>query len=169
MDIKVYDNFLDVNDFNTINFTMMSINFPWYFNQYKVFEDEVDIDDKNFQFTHTFYKNFSVQSSFFETILPLIMKMEVSSLVRIKANLTTRWNNILEFKPHVDNILPNARTAIFYLNTNNGYTRFTELDKKIDSVANRLVTFPNNALHCGTTHTDTKYRAVININYFGNN
>lgn len=167
MDVKIYDDFLDKEEFNKINSTIMSEYFPWYFNKYKVFEDEIDPSQKNFQFTHTFYNNFSIQSSFYENIFLLIYKMQVSSLIKIKSNLTIKWNSIEEFEPHVDNLIPNSRTAIFYLNNNNGYTKFLNSNKKIESIANRLVTFPNDTIHCGTTHTDTKYRALININYFG--
>jgi hypothetical protein len=34
------------------------------------------------------------------------------------------------------------------------------------SKKNRIVIFPSNLKHAGTTHTDEKIRAVININYF---
>lgn len=167
MSINVYDNFLSSEDFNNISSCITSEDFPWYFSQYKVFKNEKDITDKNFQFTHNFYSNFSIQSSFFQNIFPIISKMEVLSLIRVRANLTTKWNSIEEFEPHVDNLLNGPRTAIFYLNTNNGYTKFIKEDRKINSVENRLITFPNDTLHCGSTHTNTKYRALININYFG--
>ena len=36
---------------------------------------------------------------------------------------------------------------------------------KVDSVANRLVYFPNTVRHAGTTTTNEKARYVVNINY----
>ena len=53
------------------------------------------------------------------------------------------------------------------MNTNNGYTKF-ETGEKVESVANRLVTFPNNMMHTGTTCTDEQYRCVMNIDYIKN-
>ena len=50
------------------------------------------------------------------------------------------------------------------MNTNNGYTRFED-GTKVESVANRMVTFPNQMMHTGTTTTDSEYRLVINLNY----
>ena len=55
-------------------------------------------------------------------------------------------------------------SAIFYLNTNNGYTKFED-GTIISSIENRLVTFPSTMLHTGTSCTDTKYRLVLNLVY----
>ena len=51
------------------------------------------------------------------------------------------------------------------MNTNNGYTKFED-GTKIESVANRMVSFPTNTQHKGTSCTDQKTRVVINFNYF---
>ena len=50
------------------------------------------------------------------------------------------------------------------MNTNNGYTKFED-GTKVESVANRLVTFPASMMHTGTSCTDKKIRIVINFNY----
>ena len=80
--------------------------------------------------------------------------------------------NIIENLFHVDNIvdlseekLKQLTTSIFYINTNNGYTIFED-GTKVESVANRLLTFPTNMKHTGTSCTDEKTRIVINFNYF---
>ena len=56
-------------------------------------------------------------------------------------------------------------TSIFYVNTNNGYTKFED-GTKVESVANRMLTFPANMKHIGTSCTDEQTRVVINFNYF---
>ena len=56
-------------------------------------------------------------------------------------------------------------TSIFYMNTNNGYTEF-ENGAKVESVENRMVVFPAEMKHRGTSCTDKKIRVVINFNYF---
>ena len=73
---------------------------------------------------------------------------------------------IIETYMHTDiNDVENWKTALFYLNTNDGYTKF-EHGEKVETVANRLVIFDGDILHCGTTHTNEKYIPVINFNYF---
>ena len=57
-------------------------------------------------------------------------------------------------------------TAIYYVNTNNGYTEFED-GSRVESIENRLVTFPSYMKHTGTTCTDQKRRIVINFNYYG--
>ena len=57
-----------------------------------------------------------------------------------------------------------VRTSILYMNTNDGYTLFED-GTKVESVMNRLITFPYNMKHAGTTCTDVPFRMVINFNY----
>ena len=51
------------------------------------------------------------------------------------------------------------------MNTNNGYTIFED-GAKVESVANRMITFPANVKHKGTSCSDEKTRVNINFNYF---
>ena len=59
----------------------------------------------------------------------------------------------------------NMKTAILYLNTNNGFTEFDD-DTRVDSIENRLVTFDGSVHHSSSTCTDKKNRLVLAINYF---
>ena len=78
-----------------------------------------------------------------------------------------RKEKIIEHGMHID-VPPapdNALTSILYMNTNNGYTKF-ETGEKVDSIENRLVTFPNNLKHTGSTNNcDAPYRCVMNIDW----
>ena len=47
----------------------------------------------------------------------------------------------------------------------NGYTIFED-GAKVESVANRMITFPANVKHKGTSCSDEKTRVNINFNYF---
>ena len=38
--------------------------------------------------------------------------------------------------------------------------------EQVDSIENRMIIFPSKLEHAGTTHTNEKTRAVMNINYF---
>ena len=59
-----------------------------------------------------------------------------------------------------------CKTAIFYINSNNGYTEFEETGEKVLSVANRVCIFDNGLQHAGVTTTDTINRVVVNVNYY---
>ena len=58
-----------------------------------------------------------------------------------------------------------SKTAIFYINSNNGFTLFESDNQKVESIENRLVIFDSFERHSGTNCTDEKYRAVINFNF----
>ena len=87
--------------------------------------------------------------------------------MRAKFNLLQRTDTIIEHGFHTDiqNPSEEIKTAIFYLNTNNGYTKFKNGDI-FESKENTLIMFDSQLEHCGTTCTDKKYRAVFNLNFF---
>ena len=69
---------------------------------------------------------------------------------------------------HIDQDIKNnkkLKTAIYYVNTNNGYTKFKKNNKKIISEKNKLIIFDNDLEHTGSTCTDDRLRVVINFNY----
>jgi len=101
-------------------------------------------------------------------ILPILKIIGKVDIVRIKANMTPRTDTIIEHGYHIDykeKIPPNAITSIFYVNTNNGYTKFED-GTIIESIANRFISFPSELRHTGTTCTDKNNRLVINFNYY---
>ena len=65
-------------------------------------------------------------------------------------------------------ILGTGKTSVFYLNDNNGYTKF-ENGEVIESKANRAVIFDSPELHTGSTPTDEYARYVINLNWVEKN
>ena len=165
--MKIEDNFLKQEKFDKLQKLMGEPSlFPWFYNEIIVFEDDVD----KFQFIHVFYDKYMPLSSCSNELDSIINIIQPLTIYRIKANLLTRTSNIIENQFHVDigiseEKLKQLTTAIFYVNTNNGYTKFED-GTKVESVANRMVTFPSNLKHRGTSCTDEKTRVVINFNYF---
>ena len=156
----VKDNFLSEKEFKELQDLMLSQAFPWYYN------DGVNepSEENLFQFTHMFFGGCFSWSSNYEMIVKLFKeKLDVKCFIRIKANLTTITQKPVEQGFHTD--LNDNTTAIFYLNTNNGYTEF-ENGKIVNCVANRLVEFDSNIKHQPITSTDSKRRVVINFNYY---
>lgn len=166
--IDIIDNFLPYEEFSTIKNTILSNGFPWFYNDY-VIQKNIQLcqNQYDFQFGHVFYNNDQKNSQYFDLLMPIFSKLNLKSLVRVKANLVTKCEKIISHGFHTDYDYENLFTAIFYVNTNDGYTIFEDNDNtKVESIENRLVIFPSTISHSGTTCTDQKIRCVLNINYF---
>ena len=155
--MKKTDNFLEKSELENINKTFRLSDFPWYFMPFKVHEG-----DDNYRFCHLFLAKGKVLSKFFEILHPILKKLIVKEIIRIKANLTLKQKERVKSDMHVN--FKNYKSAIFNLNTNNGYTLFDK-GKKIPSQENRVDELDLNLKHCAVDHIDTKFRIVINFNY----
>ena len=172
--MKIEDNCLSLDNFKKITDLILGDNFhqlPWYYNPMVDYADETNDPDK-FQFIHIFYALSPIFiSPFIERLNPLLDIIQPVAVYRIKANLLTKTSNIIENHFHIDiNGLSDEKikqwtTSIFYVNTNDGSTEFED-GTKVESVANRMVTFPANLRHRGTSCTDVERRVAINFNYF---
>ena len=159
MDLKVHENFMDYFLFLKLKETMSNQYFPWYKSR---IVDEID----DVQLIHTFFEFDKINSELFELLTPCINRLKVKKLIRVKANLVLRTSKIQEHGFHIDNqTYKEFRTAILYINSNNGYTRFEKKNKKIKSEENKLIDFNGRLQHTGTSCTDTPYRMVINFVY----
>ena len=168
--LEVIDNFLPHYQFEHLNSVIMGDEFPWYYNDQIV----AKVPGKKYtgtdlsQFTHSFYEDKPL-SDWMHIIDPILDKMRVEWLFRVKANSTSKciFNRFTGY--HVDwcdkeKIPPNVYTSIFYMNTNNGGTKIKGFGK-VKSVANRLVIFNAATEHAGITCTNQKRRVVINFNW----
>jgi len=162
--MQVIDNFLPEEQFTQIHNTLLSADFPWYYANSVVSSDLLCREQYNFQFGHSFYRDYGFQSEFAKLLIPIIEKLKPVAITRIKGILLPRTDEIVEHGYHVDNH-NNTKVAIYYVNTNNGYTKFSE-GSKVDSISNRIVIFDSHEYHTGATCTDEKVRVAINFNYF---
>lgn len=163
--MEIIDNFLPEEQFNTLASTMMNESFPWYYANSVVGEDLNDCEEKyNYQFGHSFYCNYGFKSEYSKLIFPILEKLNPIAILRIKGALFPRTETNVEHGFHQDNH-HNAKVAMYYVNTNDGYTKFAD-GGIINSVANRLALFNSGDYHTGATCTDEKIRVVINFNYY---
>ena len=161
----VIDNFLEIQSFQNLQNIMFGKDFCWNYNEGIDYSDE---EGDKFQFTHTFYKTDTGPVFFQYGMLSNVFnKIKPKEIYRIKANLLTKTPEIEVNTFHNDiddlGIVP-WTTSILYMNTNNGYTEF-ENGAKVESIENRMVVFPAEMKHRGTSCTDEKVRVVINFNY----
>ena len=159
---KIEDNFLEKGPFHQLqSFFLGGNTLPWGFGEFKVRKDN---HLHNFQWVHTFWKeDKGIVSDYWSQLTPIIRKIDPATWIRIKANVTPYNNEILKYDLHCDTHYK-CTTAVFFLNTCNGYTYFKD-GTKVESVANRLLTFPSYYQHAGTTCSDDKIRCVLNLNY----
>ncbi len=157
---KIYDNFLPAEKFKEIHDIIMGRGYPWFWTPV------IGGDNPHYQFCLAIYTYSRPLHESYDTLNPIITdnRLKIASMCRVKANLNPRTTEHISHGFHVD--LPfECTTAIFYVNSNNGYTMFED-GTKVDAVANRLVTFPSTLSHSGVTTTDTNRKVVINLNYF---
>lgn len=164
---KITDNFLSPEDFEAIRSLLMGSDFYWHYNDYSIAPD----DDYMPQFIHNFIRIAGTQagiesSQYVSNLNPLFDKIDnLSTILRCKANLTTKDTENNESGMHVDTQKPfTGFTGLLYINDTNGVTRF-EGGGSVECKANRFVVFDNKIQHTATTCTDQNRRIVININY----
>lgn len=165
MNCKVIDNFLDDSTFLAIQNEICGHIFPWFQNDHVVFPPIDKTDMWAWQLCHVFYLEMSPQSPQFSLLHPILRKLNPSAILRIKANLVPRADKIMEHGFHIDITHFKGKTAVYYINSNNGFTMFED-GSKVESIANRMVIFDSTIKHTGTTCTDAKNRCVINFNYY---
>ena len=136
----VIDDVLPSEEFTQIKEAIMHDQFDWQFRK-----GIRDYKDPACQFVHTFHIQ-GMQATTqerFSLMYPILNFIQPAGILRIKANLNQKTAEHYETGLHVDVMVPGSLTAIFYINTNNGYTYFED-GQKIESIENRMVMFPSN-------------------------
>ena len=161
--MKIIKNYLPKESYIKIKETLMSDNFPWFFNE-NVLSEEDQKDQKSiYQFTHTFYKNNTPWSKYYEILDPILNILNPLTILRIKSNLNTQTEKIEETGLHIDHEDDRFKSAVFFLNTCDGYCKI--IDEKVLSEDNKMVLFNSNIKHTGSTTTNQKRRVLINFIY----
>jgi len=163
---KVIDNFLDEEYFDSLvtlitDKTKSGNNIMPWFLQSSIVCDKVE--DKIFLLYHMFYENNIPTSDLYNKLIPLLGKLKVKSLIRIKANFYPNTEILHEHPMHADYEFSHSG-ALLSLNTCDGYTKLKD-GTKIDSIANRILLIDSSEEHCSTTTTNDFARFNININY----
>ena len=165
--IDIVDNYLPEREFFKLFNAMKEFSFDWHLSHI-VSKDSNENLIGNMQLCHLFYRMHEQNTHSFPLLIPILTKINPVAMIRIKANLSLSTKKVEEGGMHIDvedEDTPDCvRTSILYMNTNDGYTLFED-GTKVESVMNRLVTFPHTMKHAGTTCTNSPFRMVINFNY----
>ena len=165
---EVIDNFLPKNEFDQIKQVMTGYNFPWFLQNFVAYSDVPK--KSHWYFCHKFYEDGRHGPSHYYNLIDEIFlkgKLNCGAIFRVKGNLYPKDENHIEHDWHIDYNF-NHNGAIFYVNTNNGYT-ILEDGTKIESIENRMLPFDPGKRHKSTNCTDTEYTININFNYMANN
>jgi len=172
--VRIEKNFLPSIFFNKLKILVTGRHFPWFFLNQTVFLPGVK-HDKHFMFDHVLYNTaeslikpeVSIYFKDFEPILYFLNdKIKVNKILRMKLNLYTNQNKIIEHVSHTDinnkdEPRKDVNVEILNFTTCNGATKIE--GKKYSSNENELLIFSNLHKHSGIVQTDTQTRIVLNI------
>ena len=166
----VIDDFLSESDMDNFYETFTHGGFPWTLLT-KVNENA---EENDFQFAHKYIDNGEeVYATAIEALRPIFRELyhakymsKDTEVYRAKTNLfiKTDTGRGLGFHHDITNLGDNYKTIIYYVNSNNGGTRFED-NTFVGSVRNRALLFNGKIAHETVTQTDTNFRFNININY----
>ena len=171
MKVRVIDNFLSPTEFKKIKEIMMGDYLPWYYNRGIINSKE---RPGRYQLTHVLYANLEEElmsdnySSVCENLMTKLGVSSKSRIIRIKANMNPQTFFHKNGGYHVDYIdddeVEKITTAVYYVNTNNGWTHIKGYGK-VKCKENRIALFDSRTQHAGFSCTDQDVKVVININY----
>tara|TARA_R100001086_G_C11798395_1_gene248195 strand:+ start:273 stop:842 length:570 start_codon:yes stop_codon:yes gene_type:complete len=172
-DYEVLDDVLSKDELSTlVDLIIWNRDFPWYLRR-KIESGDLE-ESPLFYGTHLFYyigypinldnRNISKYCPIVQPIVNFITNFTgIKSILRVKGNFYPKTDALFEHQKHAD-FNYSHKSAIFYLNTCDGFTRLND-GTKIESVENRLLLFDGGELHNSSTCTDEPARFNINFNY----
>ena len=119
IDKVVIDNAVPTEEFKGLQQAILHDEFDWYFRN--TISGAVAGQS---QFIHPFHINGLVTTTRekFSVLFPILNVLGPTAIIRIKANSTHKTPQSVETGLHIDVKTPGSLTAIFYVNSNNGYT-----------------------------------------------
>ena len=161
--MKVIDNFLNPSDFKAISDEILGASFSWTY-WHRVSDSNDKNDNCNSKFTHVAVVDIQLTSAV-QVLAPFIgdERLDCKAMKRIIINSYPWTPTVYEHGVHEDYMFPH-KGALLNLTTCDGYTVIE--NKKIPSIANRVILFDPSKPHYGTTTSNSKRRVIVNFNYF---
>ena len=162
-DMRIIDDFLDVDYHAHLHDILMGWEFPWFYQHTLTHGcDKVQAHGFNHWLTDDGDPDFA----------PLVQRMqdEVSAkeCLRVRADMTLYNPDKHQHEYHTDFDFPHT-TAIFYVNTSDGNTVLKSNGPanglEVEPVENRLFIFNGLKSHTGHSPTKNKSRVLINMNF----
>lgn len=166
-EIDVVKNFLPEEEFRPLQELLMKKQgIAWYYQNHVTRVSEEKSNWRLFYMFSMVYENDQLENFHpaWENIMPLLNRIDIKALVRVKINLYPNTEKVYEHDPHFDYNWEH-KACIFSINTCDGYTKLHD-GTKIPSIENQALFFDGSTEHTSSTTSDDVVRMNININYF---
>ena len=162
--MQVTEDFLQEEYYDHLNEIITSTQFPWMFQKRVANIGEDPEEDLNhYYFVHSLFFQNKVESPLYDDFLYLFQSLNVQFLHRARVLMFVNQGEQYVHDRHVDHTT-NCKTALIYMNTNDGFTDF-ETGERVESVKNRLLLFDGSIPHSSSTPTNTKERLLLSVTY----
>jgi hypothetical protein len=171
MNYEVIDNFLTDDQWKSLNDLLFFPNGDSKLEFKYVADVNVSSQKNQFAFGRVvmdqWKTTFDGSDQYIDSIMVAVCKrlQKGIKVYRAKVNLFTRTAKNEGLGMHCDLNTPDYQTIIYYINDNNGGTRFAD-GTFVPQKKNRAVIVHGPVLHESVTQTDTNVRVNININYY---
>lgn len=149
---KVIDGFLNEFEYLIVEYCLNNIDWYW---------SDSQCEKDSFYFYHNFLTHKEVCPKF-EQLKMFETKLGVSQWLNVRANLNVKSNTYNEPHKDVYDTKPH-KTAVYYLNDNNGCLKLC--NKTVECKKNRMVLMTSEIEHQAVHQTDVPKRIVLNFNY----
>ena len=162
--MQVTEDFLQEEYYDHLNEIITSTQFPWMFQKRVANIGEDPEEDLNhYYFVHSLFFQNKVESPLYDDFLYLFQSLNVQFLHRARVLMFVNQGEQYVHDRHVDHTT-NCKTALIYMNTNDGFTDF-ETGERVESVKNQLLLFDGSIPHSSSTPTNTKERLLLSVTY----
>lgn len=169
-EVEIIEDFLTEEEFKSIYDYFVHNESILYSRVSKIGIRNVNMDEVNeHKYKEVNSKQFVHSTLDLDPIKPILRKLGVEQhdVLRCKVNFTPSHPEQYIGGWHYDyneEMVGEFRTAVLYLNTNNGGTILND-GTIIESKRNRFASFPGKTIHSGLSHTGHGNRIVLNLNY----
>jgi len=159
--------FLDQSYFRQLQSLILGQNMVWHFRDKDTRTPKTN--NLNGYFSYNFYNKWAPNNNQnFEYVKELLNELHCACPIQVRANCNFRDKDTINSDWHNDYDFRYAKTAVLFLNNNNGKLCIKNSDKEFvfESKENEIVIFDNFLKHKVIYQTDVAKRYVINLNYF---
>ena len=170
--MKIVDNVIKEYDLNLLYTNLTSNLVPWTFNHNVAYGD----GKMQYGFSTNVYDDGVLENPSLSLLLnPVYKQLKVKELIRCRIGFIFYSGGEEIHDPHIDFEFPH-KTSLFYVNNSSGATviynekygdKFDQytVKKKIEPVANRIITFNGLQYHSSSSPKEKGYRLVVTFNY----
>ena len=162
--MQVTEDFLQQEYYEHLYNIITDTQFPWMYQKRVANHSENPEDNLNhYYFVHSLFYEYKIESPLYDEFLYLFKSLNVHFLHRARVLMFVNQGEQYIHDTHIDH-KEHCKTALIYMNSNNGFTQFED-GERVESIENRLLVFDGSIPHSSSTATDTKERLLLSVTY----